>query len=59
MQTVQTQISLIKVYIVCHSTKYFKKQLYKKQNLDPKKHYENKPIQIYWKFYHQKMKIFR
>ena len=21
-------------------------------------HYENKPIQIYWKFYHQKMKIF-
>ena len=22
-------------------------------------HYENKPIQIYWKFYHQKMKIFK
>ena len=22
-------------------------------------HYENTPIQIYWKFYHQKMKIFR
>ena len=22
-------------------------------------HYENIPIQIYWKFYHQKMKIFR
>ena len=22
-------------------------------------HYENKPIQIYWKFYHQNMKIFR
>ena len=22
-------------------------------------HYENVPIQIYWKFYHQKMKIFR
>ena len=22
-------------------------------------HYENKPIKIYWKFYHQKMKIFR
>ena len=22
-------------------------------------HYEHKPIQIYWKFYHQKMKIFR
>ena len=21
--------------------------------------YENMPIQIYWKFYHQKMKIFR
>ena len=24
-----------------------------------KPHYENMPIQIYWKFYHQKMKIFR
>ena len=22
-------------------------------------HYENTPIRIYWKFYHQKMKIFR
>ena len=22
-------------------------------------HYENMPIQIYWKFYHQKMKIFQ
>ena len=22
-------------------------------------HYENTPIKIYWKFYHQKMKIFR
>ena len=22
-------------------------------------HYENLPIQIYWKFYHQNMKIFR
>ena len=22
-------------------------------------HYENMPIQLYWKFYHQKMKIFR
>ena len=22
-------------------------------------HYENKPIQIYWKFFHQKLKIFR
>ena len=22
-------------------------------------HYENTPIQIYWEFYHQKMKIFR
>ena len=22
-------------------------------------HYENMPIQKYWKFYHQKMKIFR
>ena len=21
-------------------------------------HYENMPIQVYWKFYHQKMKIF-
>ena len=22
-------------------------------------YYENTPIQIYWKFYHQKLKIFR
>ena len=22
-------------------------------------HYENMPIQIYWKFYHEKMKVFR
>ena len=22
-------------------------------------HYENMPIQMYWKFYNQKMKIFR
>ena len=22
-------------------------------------HYKNMPIQIYWKFYHEKMKIFR
>ena len=24
-----------------------------------KYHYENMPIQIYWKLYHQKMKVFR
>ena len=29
------------------------------QNLHWTYEYENKPIQIYWKFYHQKMKIFR
>ena len=28
-------------------------------NGNNKGHYENKPIQIYWKFYHQKLKIFR
>ena len=28
-------------------------------NEHTRKHYENMPIQIYWKFYHQKMKIFR
>ena len=22
-------------------------------------HYENTPIQIYWKFHHQKLKVFR
>ena len=29
-------------------------------NVEPKScdHYENKPILIYWKFYHQKMKIY-
>ena len=31
------QISLIWVYSVCHSTKYFKKQLQKKQYLSKKK----------------------
>ena len=29
-------ISLIKVYTVCHFTKYFKKELHKKQNLGQK-----------------------
>ena len=28
-------------------------------NSDYLMHYENKPIQIYWTFYHPKMKIFR
>ena len=28
--------NLIRVYTVCHSTKYFKKQVYKKQNLSIK-----------------------
>ena len=40
MQTVQIQIrlllSLIRVYTVCHSTKYFKEQLHKKQTLGQK-----------------------
>ena len=38
MQTMPTQIRLllIRVYIVCHSTKYFKKQLHKKQILSLK-----------------------
>ena len=30
-----------------------------KRRRKEEQHYENKPIQIYWKFYHQKMKIFR
>ena len=32
-----------------------------KQNswTDEEKHYENKPIQIYWKFYHQKNENFQ
>ena len=43
MQTVQTQIrlllrsSLIRVYTVCYSTKYFKKKLHQKQNSGKKK----------------------
>ena len=32
----QTRSSLIRVYTVCHSTKYFVKQLNKKQNLGKK-----------------------
>ena len=34
----------------------------KKQNITSEQglhHYENTPIQIYWKFYNQKMNIFR
>ena len=27
--------------------------------MQPPHHYENTPIQIYWKFYHQKMKLFQ
>ena len=45
MQTVQTQISLIRVYTVCHLTKYFKKQLHKKQNLS-QKNVQNKEFKI-------------
>ena len=36
IQTVQAQLRLLRVYTVCHSTKYFKKQLHKKQNLGHK-----------------------
>ena len=32
-----------------NSSKIFAQQIF----------YENMPIQIYWKFYHQRMKIFR
>ena len=38
---------------------------YRSSNLRPSgyrsdaHHYENLPIQIYWKFYHQQMKIFK
>ena len=37
------------------------KKLEKKTPKKPQKtvHYENKSIQIHWKFYHQKMKISR
>ena len=43
-----------------------KKKKKKKKNKTPDaldflpcfQHYENMPIQIYWKFHHQKMKIF-
>ena len=34
-------------------------QLAKSQRVFPVHHYENTPIQIYWKFYHQKMAIFQ
>ena len=37
MQTVQTQSSLIKIYNVWHSTKHFKQQVHKKQNLGQNK----------------------
>ena len=35
-QTAPERSSLIRVYTVCHSTKYFKKELHKKQNLGQK-----------------------
>ena len=35
MQT-QIRLLLIRVYTVCHSTKYLKKQLHKKQNIGQK-----------------------
>ena len=33
---------------------FYKNNIYKLLDL----HYENTPIQIYWKFHHQKLKIF-
>ena len=33
--------------------------IYIKNFVTVRTHYENMPIQMYWKFYHQKMKIFR
>ena len=42
-----------------------KRSALKEKNLLPLRsmffalHYEDMPIQIYWKFYHQKLKIFR
>ena len=39
-----------------HVNKACEKQIH---NMRWEQHYENMPIQIYWKFYHQKMKIFR
>ena len=48
------------------NTGYISKKIIERQrkkrtfwNVSLTKHYENMPVQIYWKFYHQKMKIFR
>ena len=35
------------------------KEKTKEQKSETRFRYENMPIQIYWKLYHQKMKIFR
>ena len=36
-----------------------RRHTHKKNRMWEHNHYENMPIQIHWKFYHQKMKIFR
>ena len=42
---------------------YLKETYWTTNSVDPdqteKQHYENTPIQIYWKFHLQKLKIFR
>ena len=38
---------------------YFQRRICPKTEEDRGLYYENMPIQIYWKYYHQKMKIFR
>ena len=47
----------------CRLLKCFSQSVKEKQYTfyvkHPCLHYENMPIQIYWKFYHQKLKIFR
>ena len=52
------QISLCIICILIKALIWQKKMI-PLRKLIPGFHYENTPIQIYWKFYHQKMKIFR
>ena len=45
--------------ILSKKSKHFYKINEHKWSFFYKIHYENTPIQIYWKFHHQKLKVFR
>ena len=40
----------------CYDTEQTTHSLYADELASSRRHYENKPIEIYWKFYHKKKK---